>query len=160
MKNDNKATSVLILTFPGKNAFWYQRKSLKNDSANIFVTSRKFNHICRPSFYRNGFESSIPISFAWSFLASWYVDVRDKTSTFSKKIGKVLVDRKKTSIFTRTLRKKDFRMQRFWISHFFLNLISRVFTIVLMAMRVSLVFNVVGKARDPGTLSYHPAGNS
>ena len=126
MKNENKTISVLILIFPGKNAFRYQRKSLKNDSTNIFVTSRKFNHIGRPSFYRNGFESSIPISFARRFLASWYVDVRDKTSTFSKQIGKVLAGRKKTSIFTRTLRKKDFRMQRFWISHFFLNLISKV----------------------------------
>ena len=28
MKNENEATRVLILTFPGKDAFWNQRKFL------------------------------------------------------------------------------------------------------------------------------------
>ena len=37
MKNENKTISVLILIFPGKNAFWNQ-KSLKNNSAKLFVT--------------------------------------------------------------------------------------------------------------------------
>ena len=38
MKNENKTTNVLILIFPGKSAFWNQRKSLKNDSAKPFVS--------------------------------------------------------------------------------------------------------------------------
>ena len=38
MKNKNKTTSVLILIFPGKNTFWNQRKSFKNDSAKLFVS--------------------------------------------------------------------------------------------------------------------------
>ena len=33
---------------------------------------------------------------------------------------------RKTCIFTRSLRKKGFRIQSFWISHFILNLIPRV----------------------------------
>ena len=60
MKNENKTTSVLILIFPGKNALWNHRKSLKNGSAKLFVSLRKFNHICRPSFYtENGYEKEI-----------------------------------------------------------------------------------------------------
>ena len=60
IKNENKTISVLILLFPGKNAFWNQRKSLKNDSAKLFVSLRKFNHICRPSFYtKNGYKKEI-----------------------------------------------------------------------------------------------------
>ena len=38
MKNENKTTGVMILIFPGKNAFSNQRKSLQNDSAKLFVT--------------------------------------------------------------------------------------------------------------------------
>ena len=38
MKNENKTTSVLLLIFPGKNAFWNQRKSLKNDSVKLFLS--------------------------------------------------------------------------------------------------------------------------
>ena len=30
MKSENRTASVLILVFPGKNAFWCQMKSLKN----------------------------------------------------------------------------------------------------------------------------------
>ena len=60
MKNENKTTSVLILIFPGKNALWNHRKSLKNGSAKLFVSLRKFNHICRPSFYtENGYKKEI-----------------------------------------------------------------------------------------------------
>ena len=60
MKNENKTTSVLILIFPGKNALWNHRKSLKNGSAKLFVSLRKLNHICRPSFYtRNGYKKEI-----------------------------------------------------------------------------------------------------
>ena len=56
MKNQNKTTSVLILIFPGKNALWNH----KNGSAKPFVSLRKFNHICRPSFYtENGYEKEI-----------------------------------------------------------------------------------------------------
>ena len=36
MKNENKTTSVLILIFPGKNALWNHRKSLKNGSAKVY----------------------------------------------------------------------------------------------------------------------------
>ena len=60
MKNENKTTSVLILIFPGKNALWNHRKSLKNGSAKLFVSLRKFNHICRPSFYtENDYKKEI-----------------------------------------------------------------------------------------------------
>ena len=44
MKNEKKTASVLILIFPGKNALWNHRKSLKNGSAKLFVSLRKFNH--------------------------------------------------------------------------------------------------------------------
>ena len=37
---------------------------------------------------------------------------------------------------------------------------SLVFTIVLMTMRVFFVVNTIGKARDPGTLSYQLTDNS
>ena len=47
MKNENKTTSVLIVIFHGKNALWNRMKSLKNGSAKLFVSLRKFNHICR-----------------------------------------------------------------------------------------------------------------
>ena len=54
MKNENK-TTVLILIFPGENALLNHRKSLKNGSLKHFVSLRKLNHICRPSFYtKNG----------------------------------------------------------------------------------------------------------
>ena len=36
MKNENKTTRVLILIFPGKNALWNHRKSLKNGSAKVY----------------------------------------------------------------------------------------------------------------------------
>ena len=36
MRNENKATSVLILIILGKNAFWNQRKSLKSNSPKLF----------------------------------------------------------------------------------------------------------------------------
>ena len=59
MKNENK-TTVLILIFPGKNALLNHRKSLKNGSLKHFVSLRKLNHICRPSFYtKNGYEKEI-----------------------------------------------------------------------------------------------------
>ena len=51
MKLENKTTIVLILIFSNKNTFWNQRKSLKKDTVNLFVTCRKKN-ICHPSFYR------------------------------------------------------------------------------------------------------------
>ena len=44
MKNEKKTASVLILIFPGKNALWNHRKSLKNGSTKLFVSLRKFNH--------------------------------------------------------------------------------------------------------------------
>ena len=37
---------------------------------------------------------------------------------------------------------------------------SLVFTIVLMTMRVFFVVNTIGKARDPGTLSFQLIDNS
>ena len=52
MKDENKTTGVLILIFPGKIAFYDQRKFIKNDSAKLFLTRQKFNHNGRPSFYR------------------------------------------------------------------------------------------------------------
>ena len=59
MKNENKPT-VLILIFPGNNALLNHRKSLKNGSAKLFVSLRKFNHICRPSFYtENDYKKEI-----------------------------------------------------------------------------------------------------
>ena len=57
MKNEIKTASVLILIFPGKNNFWYQRKSLKNNLAKYFLTCGKFNHIFRPSFNRKGLST-------------------------------------------------------------------------------------------------------
>ena len=36
MRNENKATSVLILIILGKNTFWNQRKSLKSNSPKLF----------------------------------------------------------------------------------------------------------------------------
>ena len=36
MRNENKATSVLILIILGRNAFWNQRKSLKSNSPKLF----------------------------------------------------------------------------------------------------------------------------
>ena len=60
MKNENKTTSVLILIFPGKNALWNHRKSLKNSSAKGFVSLQKFNHIFRPSLHtENGYKKEI-----------------------------------------------------------------------------------------------------
>ena len=38
MKNENITASEFILIFSGKNAFWNQRKSLKNDKAKVFVS--------------------------------------------------------------------------------------------------------------------------
>ena len=59
MKNENKI-SILILIFSGKNALWNHRRSLKNGSAKLFVSLRKFNHICRPSFYtKNDYKKEI-----------------------------------------------------------------------------------------------------
>ena len=59
MKNENK-TTVLILIFLGNNAVLNHRKSLKNGSAKLFVSLRKLNHICRPSFFtKNGYKKEI-----------------------------------------------------------------------------------------------------
>ena len=59
MKNENK-TTVLMLISPGKNALLNHRKSLKNGSLKHFVSLRKLNHICWPSFYtKNGYEKEI-----------------------------------------------------------------------------------------------------
>ena len=75
MKNENKTTSVLILIFPGKNALWNHRKSLKNGSAKLFVSLRKFNHICRPSFYtENGYKKEI-----CKFLGYEWIRIRNIT---------------------------------------------------------------------------------
>ena len=49
-----------MLIFPGKNALWNHRKSLKKGSVKLFVSLRKFNRICRPIFYtENGYKKEI-----------------------------------------------------------------------------------------------------
>ena len=70
MKNENKTTGVLILIFSGKNTFWNQRKSLKNNSAKFFVSLRQVNHILRPSFYiEKGYKKEI--------LGSWRMKIQN-----------------------------------------------------------------------------------
>ena len=99
MKNENKTTRVLILIFPGKNALWNHRKSLKNGSAKLFVSLRKFNHICRPSFYtENGYKKEICkfLGYEWIrirniahknlFFFGYYIHPHQKLLTKKKRV--------------------------------------------------------------------------
>ena len=118
-----------------------------------------------------GVKNGMPIPFPGTFWLLICGSTWQNKSFFTSKSEKHLETRlhsiraylmRKTCIFTRSLRKKGFRIQSFWISHFIPNLIPRVSCLHdrLMTMMVFLVVNTIGKARYLGTLNYQLTGNS
>ena len=118
-----------------------------------------------------GIKNGIPIPFPRSFWLLICGSTRQNKYFFISKSEKHLETRlhsihaylmRKTCIFTRNLRKKvsECKVSELFTSFSISSSVSLVFMIVLMTMRFFFVVNTIGKARDPGTLSYQLTGNS
>ena len=59
MKNENKTTSILLLIFPAKDAFWNQRKSLQNDSVNLLQLDESLIIFADQVFNEKGYKKEI-----------------------------------------------------------------------------------------------------
>ena len=80
---------------------------------------------------KNGMPIPFPRSFwlliCWSTRQNKYFSISKSEKHLETRLHSIRAYlMRKTCIFTRSLRKKGFRIQSFWISHFILNLIPRV----------------------------------